>query len=532
MAMYPDVWSLFDGGHTMQGSGFPNDRRRRRRPNVSAATASLSGPHHVFQDANPQYCQMVGREDLVGKTYLEAFPELVGTGLPEVLDHVFQTGEPFFTEEYAAHLDRAGDGTKDECFFRFNLQPLRDREGAVCGMTAVAADLTEQRIAQRVLKKVHAEHQRLLSEVQSASRAKDEFLAMLGHELRNPLSPAVTALQVMKLRSGGRLNRELQVIDRQVHQLALLVDELLDLSSMTRGKVQLRRESVDISEVLTKAVETSSLLVQQRGHRLSVDLPAGELPWSGDPARLAQVIGILLSNAARYTDYGGRIHLQAFRDGDEIVVRVKDNGSGISAETLPTIFDLFVQGKRKSDRAQGGLGIGLTMAKNLVVLHGGRITCTSDGPAKGSEFVIRLPSAGLPEQASPPAPENYRPPSSIQPKRILVVDDNVDAAEMLGELLQDGGHQVQVAHHPAAAVAMLDTFQPEIAVLDIGLPGMDGYELAARVRRSLKGSHCRLIALTGYGQNHDRTRSTEAGFTHHLVKPVDIEVLMKIVEGD
>ena len=509
-------------------------------------TALLSGPEHVFRLANPLFCRMVRRDDLVGKPYWQAFPRPEERQLGEILDRVYESGEPYSTEEYRVPHDLQDDGTRQDRYFKFNLEPLRDAEEQVYGMMAVAIEISEQVRARQVLERSQAENQKLLADLEAASRAKDEFLAMLGHELRNPLSPIATALQLMKLRSDSRTTREQQVIERQVNHLTRLVDDLLDVSKITRGKVELRKEKVEIADVITKAVEMASDLFEQRNHDLTVDVAAERLWVDGDPVRLAQVVANLLTNAARYTERGGKIIVSARREaggrasGDprassgEIVIRVKDNGSGISPDLLPRIFDLFIQGHRSSDRAQGGLGLGLALVKNLVALHGGSVVALSDGPGEGSEFVIRLPQAAAAQTSTAERDEDDRPPvpPSVRGKRVLIVDDNNDAADSLADLLRDVGHEVEVAYSPVAALKVVETFQPEVAVLDIGLPVMDGYELAARFRANPATANCLLIALTGYGQSHDRIRSEEGGFQYHLVKPVDIVQLFRIVAGE
>jgi signal transduction histidine kinase/CheY-like chemotaxis protein len=373
----------------------------------------------------------------------------------------------------------------------------------------------------------------LLTELESASRAKDEFLAMLGHELRNPLSPIVTALQLMRLRGSSETSKEQNIIERQVGHLVRLVDDLLDVAKITRGKVELRRETVEIADVIAKAVEMASFLLEQRGHSLHIDVARSGLRWEGDPVRLAQVVANLLTNAARYTDRGGDIRVGAAVEGDQIVIRVKDNGIGITAEMLPRIFDLFTQGKRNPDRSEGGLGIGLALVKNLVAMHGGTVLAISEGHGKGSEFTVRLPrpveSGDLPALATThPGPGTT---TASVGKRVLLVDDNVDAAELLAELLSTAGHTVTIVGDPLVALTVIDDLRPDVAVLDIGLPGMDGYDLAARIRARPGTAACRFIALTGYGQEHDHLRSAAAGFTDHLVKPVDLDKLLQIIEA-
>jgi signal transduction histidine kinase len=371
----------------------------------------------------------------------------------------------------------------------------------------------------------------LLSDLESANRAKDEFLAMLGHELRNPLSPIVTALELMKLhRDGG--DSERRVIERQVEHLVRLVDDLLDVSKITRGKIELKREVIELAEIVNNAVHMASVLLEQRNHQLIVDVPRVGLAWEGDPVRLAQVLANLLTNAARYTPHGGRIELTALRDADQVTIRVRDNGVGIAADMLPRIFELFVQGGQRSlDRAEGGLGLGLTLARSLVGLHGGTINAASDGLGKGTTFTIRLPAPSPAVVAGKRRPEPASKPPPTLGKRVLIVDDNVDAAEMLGELLEESGHEVVLANDPIAALKSIEEKNPDVAVVDIGLPVMDGYQLAERIRQSLSGRDCRLVALSGYGREHDYARSKQAGFVEHLVKPVDLATLLRVVDA-
>lgn len=496
-------------------------------------TALMIGPEHVFQIANPLFCQLVGRKEsqLLGKSYNEAFPELIDTPLPTILDRVYQRGEPFVTNEQPLPLDRRGDGTLEDCFFKFNLEPLRDTGGEIYGMMAVAVEITEQVNARHVLEKAYQERARLLEQLEAASRAKDEFLAMLGHELRNPLTPIVTALELMKYDEGQSL-RARQIIERQVGHLRRLVDDLLDIAKITRGKIELKKEWSELADVVAKAIEHASFLLEQRRHQLILDVPQSGMSWEGDPIRLAQVIANLLTNAARYTDVGGIIHVSVRREDSELVISVRDNGRGISAEMLPLIFNLFVQGQRSADRAEGGLGIGLALVKNLVSLHGGTVSASSKGAGQGSEFTVRLPasSAHSPVQASSlPATPSIAAGQPSQRLRVLVVDDNSDAAELLAQALRIFGHEVRVANDPSLALRLTETFQPAVALLDIGLPGMDGYELAASMRTKLKTANCRLLAITGYGQEHDRIRSEKAGFHAHLIKPVDLQQLMQII---
>ncbi|MFS2005196.1 ATP-binding protein [Duganella sp. CT11-25] len=383
---------------------------------------------------------------------------------------------------------------------------------------AVCATLSRLE-SDRALAEAMAESERLNLDLNLSSRIKDEFLAMLGHELRNPLAPIVTALKLMKLRGdSGDTVHEQAVIQRQVDHLVRLVDDLLDVSRIASGKVELRKETVPLAEVLDKAIEMASPLLEQKQHRLLVDVPA--VRWHGDPARLAQVVSNLLSNAARYTPAGGHVTLATRVKGAAVQIQVTDDGNGIAPALLPHIFDLFVQGNRQLDRAKGGLGIGLALVRNLVQMHGGEVSAYSAGEGRGSTFTITLPGAVADEADTPAAV--LAAPAPASGTRVLVVDDNQDAADSLGDLLGALGYRAEVAYDPVQAIAQASAAMPEVAILDIGLPGMDGFELAGHLRRLPGGAGLKLVALSGYGQENDKTRSREAGFAAHLVKPINI----------
>jgi signal transduction histidine kinase/ActR/RegA family two-component response regulator len=363
---------------------------------------------------------------------------------------------------------------------------------------------------------------------EDSSRAKDEFLAMLGHELRNPLSPILTALHLLRQRGSG-WGREHEIIARQVGHLVRLVDDLLDVSRVTRAKIRLHPERLELAEVVGRAVEMASPLLEERQHRLSIDVPAG-LALDGDPLRLAQVIANLLTNAARYTPPGGHVAVSARREGDRLALEVADDGQGIAPDLLPRVFDLFTQGPRGPDRAEGGLGIGLALVKSLVALHGGTVEARSGGPGRGATFRVFLP-AGVP--AGHAAPVVLLPPprpASAPRLRVLVVDDNADAAALLADFLARAGHAVEVAHDGPAALAAAERRRPDVVILDVGLPVMDGYEVAGHLRRRLGPAAPAIVGVTGYGQERDRARSHEAGFLHHLVKPADPAEVLAAVE--
>jgi PAS domain S-box-containing protein len=363
-----------------------------------------------------------------------------------------------------------------------------------------------------------------------ADRRKNEFLAMLGHELRNPLAPIVNALAVMDLRSRGD-QAERDVIRRQVAHLTRLVDDLLDVSRITRGKVQLSVQPLEIRAVLEKAVETASPLLEQRLQRIVIDVPKSGLRVNADATRLAQVFQNLLTNASKYSDERAQIALIARAREASVDVTVRDGGIGIAAELLPHIFDSFVQGEQALDRAQGGLGIGLTIAKSLCELHAGAMAVESEGPGKGSTFTVTLPR--IPDEPQRVEVRTAKPVGAMHERqRVLIVDDNVDAAKTLRALLHELGHEPALAHDGAVALELAKSFQPNIALLDIGLPAMDGYELASRLRELLGDRTPRLIAITGYGQDSDRARARQAGFDRHLVKPVTLDALVSLLEAD
>ena len=370
---------------------------------------------------------------------------------------------------------------------------------------------------------------RLMRERELASRAKDEFLAMLGHELRNPLAPIVTALNLMKLRTGHPLTRESEIIERQVGHLIRLVDDLLDISRVARGKVELKAERVEVSDIVAKGIETATPLLEQRRHYLSLDVPAEGLLVYADATRMGQVVANLLTNAAKYTEPGGHIEVHAWRDESNVCVSVRDSGAGVASELLPRVFDLFQQGRTTLDRAGGGLGIGLALVKSLTTMHGGTVSAASEGPGRGSDFRICLPLL-LSEPAVTADTRAARAPlPTARRERVLVVDDNRDAAELIGDILRAAGHDVSIANDAFEAISLTDRLSPGVMVLDIGLPVMNGYELASRIRELHGAQAPRMIALTGYGLEHDRQRSASAGIAIHLVKPVAAAELMSAI---
>lgn len=419
------------------------------------------------------------------------------------------------------------DGTPFITAARISALEIGGRLYWVC----VQEDITER-------KRVEEERRRLLerehharAEAEAANRAKDEFLAMLGHELRNPLAPIVTALQLLELKENGDLSREHRVIQRHVQHLSRLVDDLLDVSRITRGRVELNRKQVDVRELLARAAEMASPLLEQRHHHLTLEPGDEALFVSGDELRLAQVFSNLLTNAAKYTEPGGYITVAARREGESVIVEVHDTGVGIAPELLPKVFDLFTQAERSIERSQGGLGIGLTLVKRLVEAHGGEVEAHSDGLGHGSRFVVRLPgcaNAGVASLEQVLRRKTPKAAPAVAAPKLLVVDDNEDAAELIAELLRSHGYEVAVAHDGPEALERAHREPPTLAVLDIGLPVMDGIELGTRLR-ALRPTI--LIAVSGYGQAVDRARTKAAGFASHHVKPVDFGELLATIEG-
>jgi signal transduction histidine kinase/CheY-like chemotaxis protein len=384
-----------------------------------------------------------------------------------------------------------------------------------------------------VLARTFAQERAARAAAEEASRAKDEFLAMLGHELRNPLAPIVTALHLLRLRAGPGWGHEHDVMERQVKHLAHLVNDLLDVSRIACGKVELKRERIELAAVVDDAVEMVRPLLDQRAHHLSIAIAPEGLTVDADPERLSQVVSNLLTNAAKYTEKGGHIAISAGLDGDDVVLRVRDSGIGIGPEMLARIFDRFTQERQALDRSQGGLGLGLSIVHSLVTLHGGSVHADSEGVGRGAELTVRLPVAAPLSRAGSLAPETPKAArtGAAASVRILLVDDNQDAAEMLADLLESFGFATRVAHDGPAALLLAGEVQPHVALLDLGLPGMDGYELGRRLRQLPGLERLPLVAITGYGQDSDKQRSRDAGFDVHLVKPIDLRRVRAVVTG-
>jgi signal transduction histidine kinase len=479
------------------------------------AICILSGPTHIFEQANDYYQRLVGPRPLLGLTIRQAFPELASQGIYELLDGVLATGQPYVGRSVQLYMQRAPEQEPSECWFDFVYQPLLDDGGTPFGVAVVAFEVTELATAKRA--------------AESANRAKDEFLAMLGHELRNPLAPIVTALQLMRMRGGDFALKERAVIERQTNHLVALVDDLLDVSRVAEGKIQLSRQVLEVADVIARAIETASPLIEQKRHVLTLDVSSSGLAVQADPVRFAQVLANLLTNAAKYTEAGGQLTVRARRDGAQVLVEVGDNGIGIAPDMIDAVFERFTQARQALSRSQGGLGLGLAIARSMMALHGGSVTASSDGVGRGSTFTLCMPAwLGLDQPASLQETVAAFASGGLS---ILVVDDNEDAARALGEALELMGHTVKVVFSAPDALALAPQFQPQVGLLDIGLPGMDGYELAMRLREQPGAGSLRLFAVTGYGQDADRQQAREAGFEYHLTKPVELRRLDALLQG-
>ncbi len=469
---------------------------------------------------NPRWCEMLG--------YAEA--ELLGRNIVEIT-------HPSSVEPTAAAFGRLAAGGPDfqiETVFcrkddsdlhaQSNVADIRSPDGKFVGIIAVVLDISERLRSEEHLR-------RLAAELSESDRRKDVFLATLAHELRNPLAPMRNGLQIMKLtkNNGEAVEQVRAMMDRQLLQLVRLVDDLLDVSRITQGKVELRVERNDLKTVLAAALEASRPAIEQAGLELTVVVPDAPIFVDGDAARLAQVVSNLLNNSATYTHRGGHIRLTARREDGMAVVSVKDDGIGIPPAMLDRVFEMFTQVDQTLEKTSGGLGIGLSLVKGLMQLHGGTIEAMSDGDGMGSEFVLRLPVV-VDVVAGPEHPGGQSSevaPSA--PRRILVVDDNVDAADSLGQLLEMFGNEIRIANDGEAGIEVAAQFRPDVVLMDIGMPKLNGYDAARRIRQHPWGAAIVLVALTGWGQEEDRQQSALAGFDHHLVKPVDVDALMKLL---
>jgi PAS domain S-box-containing protein len=449
--------------------------------------------------------------------------ELLAKDLTSLLGSPEDAGHPLFDRMLRSGARETREVFLGESWLRVSVDPIRNSDHVIKGALCLVSDITRQ-------KRLEMQLLRQAERLQEADRRKDEFLAMLAHELRNPLAPLSNALEIVGLPDAevAEIAEALQIARRQIQNMARLLEDLLDVSRITCGKVELRKQAVSFGTIVAHAVETTAPQIASHEHELTLSIPSAPIFVVGDPTRLEQIVVNLLNNAVKYTEPKGRIAISVDREGSEVVLRVRDSGIGILPEMQKHIFDLFVQADRSLDRSQGGLGIGLTLVRSLVDLHGGAISVHSDGPGRGSEFVVRL-SASVDETSRPLDGLDSPRPEPAVPVRILLVDDNPDCTQTMGMLLELRGHAVSSAKDGPTTIERVASWGPEVVLLDIGLPGMDGYQVAQRIRERWDSDRLKLVALTGYGGDEVRSRALRAGFDFHFVKPMSPEDLNKVL---
>ncbi len=492
-----------------------SEERFRRRVEVSSQIVWVTGADGRAVEDSPSWRAFTGRtyEEWAGDRWLEAIHPDDRARLAAAWRHAVETRSPYAVEFRQIHA--SGAWRHMEC----RAVPILDDAGGVREWVGMNVDITERKLAEAALRDVN-------ELLRDADRRKDEFLAMLSHELRNPLAPIRNAVAILDRATptGAQAARARAVIGRQVQHLARIVDDLLDVTRIARGKIELRRAPLDLVPVVQRAAEDHRPLLYERGVSLAIVLPGAPAWVDGDGTRLTQVLGNLLQNAAKFTEHGGRVTVALAVAGDEVEVRVRDTGVGIAPELLGRIFEPFVQSDQSLARSQGGLGLGLALVKGIVELHGGTVRAESAGPGQGAEIVVRLPAA-----TSRDAPlEAPRQRGAAEPLRVLVVDDNRDAAESLAEILRILGHAADVAIDGAGAIARARASAPDVVLCDLGLPGMDGYAVA-RALRAEHGDRVRLVAVSGYARPEDVERARAAGFDGHVAKPADPQELVRLL---
>jgi PAS domain S-box-containing protein len=475
-----------------------------------------------------------GASRIFGYTAAEAIGQPITMIIPpELHDEERRILDQVRRGERIEHFDTtrvAKDGRRIP--ISLTVSPVRDANGTIVGASKVARDISERKVAEQALRE-SAQRLRASEEaLRDADRRKDEFLALLAHELRNPLAPIRYTLAANRKsgRTPEQRKRAEEIIERQVTHMSRLLDDLLDVSRITRSTLELKKSPIELTSVVGSAIETARPVLDSKRHNLSLDLPKHAVRLEADAVRLSQVFSNLLINAAKYTDPGGQIQLRAAREGSEIVVAVRDNGIGISADMMPRLFAMFSQAQTALGRSEGGLGIGLSLVRGLVTLHGGSVEARSDGLGCGSEFTVRLPAGPRVEEPADIEEEADAPVAGAGMK-ILVVDDNRDAADTCAALLELSGHHVQTAYTGRRALELAETFRPHALLMDIGLPDFDGYQLAAKVRAAPWGRAIILIAVTGWGQEEDRRRAFDAGCDHHLTKPIAAETVESLLQS-
>lgn len=492
--------------------------------------AVLRGPDHVYELVNNAMVNLIGQRKYVGLPVREAVPELEGQGYFELLDQVYQTGETYVGRGLAARFDRTATGESEERFRDFVYQPIIEADGKVSGVFVEGYDVTHQHRNQIELKELNTRLAEQVHKLDEADRRKDEFLAMLAHELRNPLAPISAAAELLSLPGldETRIRRSSEIIRRQIGHITSLLEDLMDVSRVTRGLVSMEKIVLDVKNVVAVAVEQVKPLMEERKHCLAIHLAPEPAFIHGDHKRLVQLLTNLLSNAAKYTQNDGHIALRMEVTDSEVCLLLSDNGIGMTPAMLTHAFDLFAQAERTVDRSQGGLGIGLSLVKSLAEHHGGTVTAASNGIGKGTAFTVRLPRTASPAGEPLPQDDSISAAAVDAPLKVMIVDDNVDVARIMAMYLESVGHHIVVENDSYKALAIAGTEVPDVCLLDIGLPGMDGHVLVRRLRAIEALNNTIFVAVTGYGQPQDRTRALNGGFDHFFVKPINTKELLAV----
>ncbi|MBC7684110.1 MAG: response regulator [Bdellovibrionales bacterium] len=503
--------------HVKQQRANETERLRTLFEQTPGFMAVVRGPDHVFEIANDAYRALVGNtRELIGRSVLASLPEVAQQGFVALLDQVYQSGEPYIGRSIPLSVVRSTGQPPIDIFVDFVYQPIFDEARQVVGIMAQGHEVTEAHLARENLIKI--------------DRQKDQFIATLAHELRNPLAPIRAASHLIQLPNitPERLDKATGIISRQVEHMAKLLDDLMDVARISRNQVQLVKERLSANTLMATALEAARPLIDKKGQKITVT-QSDSVYLDGDMVRLTQVISNLVCNASKYTEAGGEIIVSTRREGEQCVISVEDNGIGISAPALHTIFDMFSQESEVIERSEGGLGIGLGLVKALVGLHGGAVHAQSEGRGRGSIFTVMLPC--LPDQALPEggAPSGSPLPASTGLK-VLVADDNADLVDILSSFLELMGHQTVVALDGRQAFEVAKRELPSMAILDIGMPGMNGYELAQAIRAEPWGRAMTLVAATGWGNEEDQNRTKAAGFDIHMTKPISMEKLSEILD--